>query len=133
MVQGSRHFGHSSRFPAPLARSGLHGQARTPANQLRILIRVVYGMRFLYCFLLLTSDGLKLRRLAVAENVGGAHRSMRLRQPSQKAWPHVTSMRGTTPSLRRTTNQSQSVPAAGGPRDPKTPALDLDLMLAYKT
>jgi hypothetical protein len=26
-VQGSRHFGHSSRFPAPLARSGLHGRA----------------------------------------------------------------------------------------------------------
>ena len=31
---------------------------------------------------------------------------MRLRQPSQKAWPHVTSMRGTTASLRRTTSQS---------------------------
>ena len=54
-----------------------------------------------------TSDGLKLLRVPVAESVGraGAHRSMRLRQPSQKAWPH-TRMRGTTPSLRRTASQS---------------------------
>ena len=57
-------------------------------------------------------------RLAVAKNVGGAHRSIRLRQPSQKAWPH-TRMRGTTPSLRRTA--SQSVPTAGGSHDSKTP------------
>ena len=56
---------------------------------------------------------------------------MRLRQPSQKAWPHG-SRRGTTPSLRRTA--SQSVPAAGGQEDraiQKHLDLDLDLVLAY--
>jgi hypothetical protein len=57
-----------------------------------------------------TSDGLELRRLTVAENVGRTHRSMRLRQPSQKAWPHVTSMRGTTPSLRRTRRSERERP-----------------------
>jgi hypothetical protein len=51
-VQGSRHFGHSSRFLAPLARSGLHGQAKTPVTLLHILTFVVYGRQFLYCFLL---------------------------------------------------------------------------------
>ena len=84
------------------------------------------GSSIAYCG---TSDDLKLLRVPVAESVGraGTHRSMRLRQPSQKAWPHVTRMRGTTPSLCRTASQSQSVPAAGGSRDSKT---QLDLGLA---
>ena len=63
--------------------------------------------------------------------IGGAHRSMRLRQPSQKAWPH-TRMRGTTPSLRRTASHSQSVPAAGG-QEGRAIQKHLDLVLAYNT
>jgi hypothetical protein len=59
---------------------------------------------------------------------------MQLRQPSQKAWPHVTSMRGTTPSLRRTASQRDraSRPQEGRAIQ-KHLDLDLDLVLAYKT
>jgi hypothetical protein len=54
---------------------------------------------------------------------------MRLRQPSQNAWPH-TRMRGTTPSLRHTTILSESErPGRRRVERFKNSDLDLNLLL----